>query len=257
MTEFFKTISPAEVKTTYLNLTDNNKVTYGQEFPPAKTELCIVDEFGGEFSATKHGSNQLWSNIRQWFTAKNIQAGTFIKITYDQTEPKRNNKPVVHIEIQNLQGNIPNIPATAEEENEYTTSVISFEFEKQLENFLKDNLAAIEKDLTIFVDEDNNSGQQYLTDIGNIDLLCLDKNQNFVIIELKKKRTSDIVVGQVLRYMGWVSQNLNKGKTVRGLIITPALDDKLEYAASMVPNIQVKYYRIKLEFVTKDDIENK
>lgn len=60
----------------------------------------------------------------------------------------------------------------------------------------------------------------------------------------------------MLRYMGWVNQNLNNGKNVRGLVITPELDDKLEYAASMVPNIQVKYYRINLEFISKQDVGN-
>jgi len=254
MTEFFKTISASEVKTTYINLTDNNKKTYGKDFPASGTELCIIDEAGTEFSAKKHGSNQLWSNISKWFVSKNIQPGTFVKISYDATE-NRNGKPVIHIEIQNQVSNIPNI--TVEEENETFTSEISFEFEKQLESFLKDNLTAIERELTIYTDEDGNEGKQYVTDVGIIDLLCLDKNKDFVVIELKKKRTSDIVVGQVLRYMGWLNQNLNKEKKVRGLIITPELDDKLEYAASMVSSIQVKYYRINLEFVTKQDIEKK
>jgi hypothetical protein len=260
MTEFYKTISASEVKTTYINLTDNQNETYGIHFPPAGTKLCILDEVGQEFNATKHGNNQLWSKIRQWFISKNIQAGTFVKISYNPTE-FRNGKPVVHIEIQNQQ-TVPPLQSTINlesesNESEYSTAEISFEFEKQLENFLKDNLEAIERKLKVYVDEEDNYGQQYVTDVGIIDLLCTDKNGNFVVIELKKKRTSDIVVGQVLRYMGWVNQNLNSNKKVRGLIITPEIDNKLEYAASMVPDIQVKYFRVKLEFVTKDDIENK
>ena len=259
MTEFFKTISASEIKTFYINLTDNNKETYGRYFPNAGTELCIIDEENRESNATKHGNNQLWGNIRQWFISKNVQPGAFVKISYDPVEMK-NNKPVVRIEIQNQQVSLPInplIPVNAEIENEYSSSEISFEFEKQLENFLKDNLTAIERELVIFTDREGNLGKQYVTDVGIIDLLCTDKNNDFVVIELKKKRTSDIVVGQVLRYMGWVNQNINKDKKVRGLIITPELDDKLEYAASMVPDIQVKYYRIKLEFVAKQDIEKK
>jgi len=256
MTEFFKTISAAEVKTTYINLTDNAKQTYGKFLPAAGTELCIIDELGQEYSASKHGNNQLWSGISKWFISKNIQPGTFVKISYEPTE-RKNNKPVLHIEIQNQQSNIPTVTTSEESEDEYSTSEISFEFEKQLESFLKDNLTAIERELTIFTDTEGNLGKQYVTDVGIIDLLCLDRNKDFVVIELKKKRTSDIVVGQVLRYMGWVNENLNTGKKVRGLIITPELDEKLEYAASMVTDIQVKYYRVKLEFVTKQDLENK
>lgn len=258
--EFFKTISASEVKTTYINLTDNQKNTYGKNFPKAGTELCIIDENGNEFSGTKHGNNQLWSNIRQWFISKNIQPNTFIKISHDQTEFK-NGKPVVRIEIQNQQ-TIPIIQTTSilqseEIDSEYSSTEISFEFEKQLENFLKDNLFAIEKGLKVYVDNNRNNGKQYVTDVGIIDLLCTDKNNDFVVIELKKKRTSDIVVGQVLRYMGWINENLNTDKKVRGIIITPEIDTKLDYAASMVPDIQVKYYKIKLEFVTKDEMDPK
>jgi hypothetical protein len=257
MIEFFRTISASEVNAKYINLTDNQKKYYGKDFPVAGTRLCIMDELGQEFSTTKHGANQLWGNIRKLFESKNIQSGTLLKITYDPAEFK-NSTPIVHIEInqQIVQTPIYSHDDT-ENEPDYSIAEISFEFEKQLENFLIDNLFAIESNLTIFIDNEGNEGQQYPTDAGTIDLLCTDKNKDYVIIELKKRRTSDKVVGQILRYMGWVNQNINKDKKVRGIIITPELDDNLEYAASMVPNIQVKYYRIRLDFITKADLENK
>ncbi len=37
------------------------------------------------------------------------------------------------------------------------------------------------------------------------------KTHSFVVIELKKGRPSDQVIGQVLRYMGWVKKNLCAG----------------------------------------------
>ena len=258
MLEFFKTISDSEVNTKYINLTDTENKTYGNEFPVKGTRLCIIDEAGQEFSASKHGNNQLWGNLRTWFESKNIQPGTFVKINYDSAEMV-NNKPVVHIEIQNQQivQTPTNSPDNTEIESDYSIAEISFEFEKQLENFLKDNLFSIESDLTIFIDNEGHDGRQYPTDVGKIDLLCIDKNNDFVIIELKKKQTSDIAVGQILRYMGWVDQNLNIDKKVRGIIITPEIDERLEYASSMIPILQVKYYRVRLEFITKADLENK
>lgn len=32
------------------------------------------------------------------------------------------------------------------------------------------------------------------------------------------------------------------------------MDDKLEYAASMVDTVNVKYYKVKIEFITKQDM---
>jgi hypothetical protein len=60
----------------------------------------------------------------------------------------------------------------------------------------------------LYQNEESN-GRQYPTPIGNIDLLAIDKkNKEFVVIELKKGRSSDAVIGQILRYMGWVKDKL-------------------------------------------------
>ena len=90
------------------------------------------------------------------------------------------------------------------------------------------------------------TGQQYGTDVGPIDILATDKSKDtIVVIELKKGRESDRVIGQILRYMGWVRENLaTEDQDVRGLIICQEADPKLQYALSMVDNIQVKYYEI-------------
>lgn len=255
MIEFNKTISASEVKTTYLNLTDDSKRTYGKLLPVHKTEFCLIDENGNEFSATKHGNNQLWSGISKWFNQNNIKAGTRIKFTYDEGEFK-DSKPVIHIHVQELgRGSLDDNVADDELDEERYATEISFEFERQLEAFLTENLTTIESGLQLYTDDNGNIGKQYVTDAGNMDLLCIDKDANFLVIELKKKRTSDIVVGQILRYMGWVKENISTdNQKIRGLIITPELDHKLEYAASMVPDIDVKYYRVRLEFVTKEDL---
>jgi RecB family endonuclease NucS len=82
--------------------------------------------------------------------------------------------------------------------------------------------------------------------VGTIDILAQEKPSNdFVVVELKNGRESDKVVGQVLRYMGWVSKNLCKpGQNVKGMVICKEPDDRLTYALQMTKNIEVKYYRI-------------
>jgi len=124
-----------------------------------------------------------------------------------------------------------------------------FVLEKYLEDFIVSNFDAIfKKKLVLFSDPDEGSlGQQFDTEsVGVIDILAQDRNSNaFVVIELKKGRESDKVVGQVLRYMGWVAENLcQPSQEVFGIIICKEPDARLLYALKMVKNISVKYYRV-------------
>jgi len=127
----------------------------------------------------------------------------------------------------------------------------SFVLEKYLEDFIISNFNTIfNGSLKIFVDIDGNAGQQYTTDgIGTIDILAMEPATNsFVVIELKKGRPSDQVVGQILRYMGWVKQTLCKeGQDVKGLVICRDPDQKMSYALSMTSDIQVKYYNVSFK----------
>lgn len=125
-----------------------------------------------------------------------------------------------------------------------------FVLEKYLEDFIISNFDTIFKSrLRVFEDEEGNDGQQYATDIGSIDILAIEeKTKAFVVIELKKGRPSDHVIGQILRYMGWVKRNLCKnGQTVKGLIICREHDPKLTYALEMTNNIEVRYYSVSFK----------
>ncbi len=126
----------------------------------------------------------------------------------------------------------------------------AFVLEKYLEDFIVSNFQTIFKgELKIYEDADRNDGQQYSTDIGPIDILAVEpKSKSFVVIELKKGRPSDQVIGQILRYMGWVKQNLCvSGQSVKGLIICRDPDPKLAYALEMTNNIDVRYYSVSFK----------
>ncbi len=133
-----------------------------------------------------------------------------------------------------------------------------FFLEKYLEQFIIDNFDSIfEGKLILYRDPQNNViGQQYRTDVGIIDILAIDtSDKSFVVIELKKGREADKVVGQTLRYMGWLSENICKdGQTVKGMIICQEADDKLYYALKATQNIELKYYQI--DFKLKDSLQN-
>ena len=126
----------------------------------------------------------------------------------------------------------------------------AFVLEKYLEDFIVANFETIFKGtLKVFEDEEGADGQQYTTDIGPIDILAVEPATNsFVVIELKKGRPSDQVVGQVLRYMGWVKQALCKdGQGVKGLVICQDPDPRLSYALSMTTNVQIRYYSVSFK----------
>jgi len=131
-----------------------------------------------------------------------------------------------------------------------------FVLEKYLEEFIVSNFATIFRgELVLYQDpEEGVIGQQYITnDAGRIDILAQEPSTNsLIVIELKKGRESDKVIGQTLRYMGWVSENLcRNGQAVKGIIICKDSDSHLSYALSMVNNIDVKYYSVNFKLSDK------
>lgn len=123
-----------------------------------------------------------------------------------------------------------------------------FVLEKYLEDFIVTNFDAIFRgELVLYRDpEEGVEGQQYATEVGIIDILATEpRTAAFVVIELKKGRESDRVIGQILRYMGWVADNLaTQSQPVRGIIVCRDTDPKLIYAVKMARNITMKYYNI-------------
>ncbi|MDP3025106.1 MAG: endonuclease NucS [candidate division Zixibacteria bacterium] len=106
--------------------------------------------------------------------------------------------------------------------------------EKMLEDFLEFKLDELEKGLTLI-------RRQYPTLVGPIDILAKDLNGNYVVIELKKGRSSDRVFGQITRYIGWIKDNLNPN--VRGIVVGSPIEDKLVYSRKGLNNLE----RVKLK----------
>ena len=137
------------------------------------------------------------------------------------------------------------------EENEPSAQLLAFALERHLEDFLDENIARIHfgRRLSIYESEDGLRGRQFPIDHGRIDLLCLDEDSgDLVVVELKKGRHSDAVVGQCLRYMGWVKQNLaSPGQGVKGIIITRSADEHLKYATSGLDDVEVRCYEVTFQ----------
>lgn len=124
-----------------------------------------------------------------------------------------------------------------------------FSLEKQLEDFIVENWnnTIFGKDYDIYLDEKGNYGKQYPVDTGRIDILAKRKNSNdFLVLELKKGRTSDETLGQIQRYMGYVKHEIAPNNEVKGVIIGLKDDLKLKRALSITPLI--KFYKYEVSF---------
>lgn len=126
-----------------------------------------------------------------------------------------------------------------------------FSSEKNLENFLIDNWeqTSISHEFDILEKAGRRIGQQFPTDTGPIDILAISKDKKtYCVIELKKDRASDIVVGQISRYMGYIKRKLaNNGQEVKGIIIAKEYDRRIQNALAIVPNIE--FYKYDITFI--------
>ncbi len=121
-----------------------------------------------------------------------------------------------------------------------------FAYEKDLQNFLAKNLSLIEPGLILYMEEDI-TGIEF--PVGNrfIDILATDKNNNYVVIELKVSRGYDRVVGQILRYMAWIRKNhAEENQKVRGIIIAREISDDLLLACSETKNVELYEYSLSV-----------
>lgn len=125
-----------------------------------------------------------------------------------------------------------------------------FALEKHLEDFLVANWSQTElaRDYDIYEEDGELVGQQYPSDTGPLDILAVSKDKRtLLVIELKKGRASDSVVGQVQRYMGYVKEELAEpGQDVKGIII--ALDDDVRLRRALSVTTNIDFYTYKVSF---------
>lgn len=95
--------------------------------------------------------------------------------------------------------------------------------------------------------QNEKNGRFDTQEVGEMDFLAKDQNNDLVVIELKREST-DVTLGQILRYMGWVNKNSCKqDQKVKGVIIAESKDNKLELALSVVPNVTFRKMELKVE----------
>ena len=125
-----------------------------------------------------------------------------------------------------------------------------FPVESHLRDFIAQNIGVIKVNghsLRLYTDDNGRDGIEYPTDVGPIDILAIDEDDNFVVFELKLSRGTDKAMGQLSRYMGWIKRNLSKNKKVKGIIVAKNVNEKLKYAASIIPDINLFEYTLNFQ----------
>ncbi len=147
-----------------------------------------------------------------------------------------------------------NRPATAPILDESSVEdEVAFALEAQLQQFLVANWESTDlgKKYDIYQDEGDRVGVEYPTDTGRIDVLAISKDgSELLVVELKRGRVSDKVVGQIQRYMGFVVEELaSQNQKVRGVIIGFEDDANLRRALVVAPNIEFFRYEVKFKLI--------
>ena len=159
-----------------------------------------------------------------------------------------------HEEIESLLGKVPttSVPMIIST-NPDIEDPVAFAMEKHLEAFLVANWnqTLLSRDFSIYEEDGEPVGQQYATDAGPIDVLAVSKNKKrLLVVELKRGRATDVVVGQVLRYMGFIKEQVAEAdQTVEGAIIALDDDQKMRWALLSVPSISFYRYQISFKLV--------
>tara|TARA_Y100001936_G_C15737876_1_gene489417 strand:- start:67 stop:594 length:528 start_codon:yes stop_codon:yes gene_type:complete len=124
----------------------------------------------------------------------------------------------------------------------------AFSLEKYLEEFIIDNWDSIFPNYDLNEEEVDGKRKKLRIDNGEIDIFAIRKDKKeFLIIELKKGRASDSVIGQIQRYMASVEEDFAKNnEKVSGVIIAFEDDPKIRKTLRRIPNIH--FYQYKIHF---------
>lgn len=151
-------------------------------------------------------------------------------------------------EIEKLIGGVS--PATIVSTDDSVEDPSVFALEKHLEDFLVKNWRQTElgKSYDIYEEDGELVGQQYPSDTGPIDILAISKDKKeLLIVELKRGRASDVVIGQLQRYMGFVFEELAEDyQKVKGVVI--ALEDDIRIKRALAVTNNIEFYRYQVSF---------
>lgn len=133
-----------------------------------------------------------------------------------------------------------------EDEEEIAAEEKQFAYENDLRSYLIRNLVVIEKGLKLF-EEDGIKGEEFIVrgTSRRIDILAIDNQTKFVVIELKVSRGYERVVGQTLFYQSSI-QTIYNQDLVRAIIVARDITPELKTATKFLPNFELFEYQLSM-----------
>lgn len=117
----------------------------------------------------------------------------------------------------------------------------AFGLERDLQMALRRNIEQLEPGLTI-----SDADKEQTVPSGRIDITAKDRDGATVVIELKAVEADRDAIGQLLAYMGDLT---DKGK-VRGILIAREFTPRAVSAARVVPSLRLVQYGFRFSFET-------
>jgi RecB family endonuclease NucS len=158
-------------------------------------------------------------------------------------DKERDPKPRYKADIEREEDAAPPVTDDEAEEEIAAAADAAFAYEKDLQNYLARNLHVLEPGLRLYEDE-GFDGVEFNAGGRKIDILAVDSADAFVVIELKVSKGYDRVIGQLLRYMNWVEQNLPTEREVRGIIVANEISEDLVLATHKLSAVRLFEYEI-------------
>lgn len=142
------------------------------------------------------------------------------------------------------------VPGPPDPEIEVEGGVQAFGLEVHLHDFLRDNWDHTELGVewALYEDEGEVVGYKFNTgEVGEIDLLARHRTEaRWLVVELKRGRTSDAAVGQALRYRGWVKRHLAADhESVEAIVLGHGADPKMMYALDGLDGVTALTYSVR------------
>jgi RecB family endonuclease NucS len=118
---------------------------------------------------------------------------------------------------------------------------IVFSLEKEMQIALGANFLQMEPGFTVA-----DGGNERKTAAGWIDITAKDASGNTVVIELKAGTASPDAPTQVMAYVGAVAEE--EGKVPRAMLVAQDFHNKVTFAASVIPGLQLFRYGFTFTF---------
>jgi RecB family endonuclease NucS len=120
----------------------------------------------------------------------------------------------------------------------------TFELEVHLQRFLREEIEQLEPGLKIV-----DGGSERSVTSGEIDILAIDSEGQFVVIELKRDLARRETIGQIMGYVGDIMDE-EATTAVRGIIVAGDFDKSCRSTLLAIPSLSLKRYRYNFQFDT-------